>query len=107
VFESVKLPPSFFRAIFAVLSSSLNMRVSDAVEMDEAFTRFASRAEALTVIPRHSRAENGRPLIAASSCSQSSAESFACSDPNCSLTALMNAANSRCAIFIPSAQVVV
>src|SRR6476660_325010 len=73
-------------------------------DKDAAFTRLASRVEALAVINLHSRVEAGKPSTVSNSCSQSSAECSACSDPNNSLTALKNAANSRTAIAIKSAQ---
>src|SRR5437868_14321459 len=76
----------------------------DLVDRDGAFTRVASRAETLRVICLHSRFEAGRPSIATNSCNQSSAESSACSDPNNSFTARMNAANSCSAILISSEQ---
>src|ERR1700684_3838306 len=61
-------------------------------------TRFASRAEALTVTARQSRLlDPGGQSTNADSSSQSSAESRACSEPNKSLTAPMNDANSRSA----------
>jgi len=69
-----------------------------------AFTRLASRAETLTVSSRHSRVDAGSRLIAVNLCSQSSAESSACADPNNSLTALKNAPNSCSALVIRSAQ---
>jgi len=72
--------------------------------MDEAFTRAASRVDALRVIPRHSRVEEGKASVVMSSLSQSSAESSAISDPNESATALKNAVSSRSAVVIPSAQ---
>src|SRR6185312_8319910 len=80
--------------LLILVGSSFFVSACDGLDTDDALTRLASRAEALMVISRHSRFEAGRPLIATSSCSQSSAESFACSDPNNSLTALETAANS-------------
>jgi len=78
--------------------------VCDSVDRDEAFTRLASRVEALAVINRHSRIEAGRSSILINSCSQSSAESAACSDPNNFVTALKNADSSCSAIVARSAQ---
>src|SRR5216684_3490649 len=73
---------------------------------DEAFTRFASRADDAIVIDRQSRLVNpGRPSINTNSSSQSSAASLACSEPNNSVTALMNAPSSRSAIVINLANV--
>jgi hypothetical protein len=65
-----------------------------------AFTRDASRVETLAVIDRQSRGKEGSRSILASSRSQSSAESSACSLPNNSLTALKNADNSCSAAFM-------
>ena len=63
---------------------------------DEAFTRFASRVDAAIVINRQSRLVNpGRVSINTNSSSQSSAASLACSEPNNSVTALMNAPVTR------------
>jgi hypothetical protein len=80
----------------------------NSVDRDEAVlevvNRLASRVETLTVINLHSRVEAGRPSIAINSCSQSSAESSACSYPNNWETALKNADNSRSAIAMKSAQ---
>ena len=76
----------------------------NSVDRDEAFTRLGSRVETFAVINLHSRAEAGRPSISINSCSQSSAESSACSDPNNWVTALKNADNSRSAIVMRSAQ---
>ncbi len=78
--------------------------VCDSVDRDEPFTRLASRVEALAVINRHSRVEAGRSSILINSCSQSSAESAACSDPNNFVTALKNADSSCSAIVARSAQ---
>jgi hypothetical protein len=73
-------------------------------DRDEALTRFASRVETFTVINRHPQVEAGRLPISINSCSQSSAESSACADPNDWVTALKNAENSRSAIVMRSAQ---
>jgi hypothetical protein len=74
------------------------------VDRDEAFTLPGSRVETFAVINRHSRVEAGKPSISINSCSQSSAESSACSDPNDWVTALKNADNSRSPIAMRSAQ---
>ncbi len=69
-------------------------------------TRFASRAEAATVTARQSRPlDRGGLSIRSDSSSHSSVESLACSGPNNSVTARMNADNSRSAILIWSSQV--
>jgi len=73
-------------------------------DRDEALTRLASRVETFAVINRHSRVEAGRPSISINSCSQSFAESSACSNPNSWVMALKNADNSRSAIVMRSAQ---
>lgn len=73
-------------------------------DKDKGMTRRASRAEALDVISRISRVETGRPSISINSCSQSSAESSACSKPKSRLTALKNADNSRSAMVMRWAQ---
>src|SRR5258708_8683166 len=70
------------------------LSICDSVDRDEEFTRVASRLATLAVIERHPRVETGRSSIASNSCSQSSAECCACSDPNNSVAALQNAANS-------------
>src|SRR5260221_14354466 len=72
--------------------------------MDEAFTRAASRVDALRVMPRHSRVEEGKASVVINSLSQSSAESSASSDPNKFTTALKNAVSSCSAVVITSAQ---
>src|SRR5580692_9967387 len=73
---------------------------------DEAFTRFASRADAAIVINHQSRLVNpGRVSVNTNSSSQSSAASLACSEPNNSVTALMNAPSSRSAMVINLANV--
>ncbi len=62
-------------------------------------SRLASLAAPPTVTARHSRfVDRGGLSINSASLSQSSAASRACSDPNISATARMNAANSRSAI---------
>jgi hypothetical protein len=70
----------------------------------EAFTRAASRVEALRVIRRQSRVEEGKALVVNNSLSQSSADSSASSDPNKFTTALKNAVSSCSAVVITSAQ---
>ena len=72
--------------------------------MDKSPTRLASRVEAFAVINRHSRVDAGRASISLNSCSQSAAESSACSAPNNWVTALKKADNSRSAIVRRSAQ---
>src|SRR5216683_352449 len=71
---------------------------------DPAFNRFASRAEAAIVTARQSRLVDRGWLSISNSSSQSTAESWACSGPSNSFTALMNAENSRSAICICSLQ---
>jgi hypothetical protein len=67
------------------------------------FNRFASRAEAAIVTARQCRlVDPGWPSIIFNSSSQSTAESWACSGPCNSFTALMNAENSRSARRIPN-----
>jgi hypothetical protein len=56
------------------------------------------------VINRHSPADAGRPSLAINSCSQSTAESSACSDPSNWVMAVKNADNSGSAIVMRSAQ---
>jgi hypothetical protein len=71
-----------------------------------AFNRFASRAEAAIVTARQCRlVDPGWLSINSNSSSQSTAESWACSGPSNSFTALMNAENSRSAICICSLQI--
>src|SRR5208282_1259826 len=71
-----------------------------------AITRFANRAEAATVTARQSRlVDRGGQSLNSDSSSQSSAQSGACSGPNNSVTARMNADNSRSAMLIWSSQV--
>src|SRR6266446_10965256 len=68
--------------------------------------RFASRAEAAIVTARQCRlVDPGLLSIDSNSSSQSTAESWACSAPCNSFTALMNAQNSRSAICICSLQI--
>src|SRR5712671_6335573 len=68
--------------------------------------RFASRAEAAIVTDRQCRlVDPGLLSIDSNSSSQSTAESWACSGPCNSFTALMNAQNSRSAICICSLQI--
>jgi hypothetical protein len=76
----------------------------NSVDIDEAFTALGSRVETFAVINLHSRAEAGRPSLSINSCTQCSAESSACSDPNNWVTALKNAVNSRSAIVMRSGQ---
>src|SRR5437660_1176505 len=76
----------------------------DALDMDTAFTRAASRLQMLSVIRRHSRAEEGTPSVATNSCSHSSAESSASSGPNNTVTALNHAVNSCSAMAATPAQ---
>src|SRR5258707_6061422 len=78
--------------------------VRDALDMDKAFTRVASRLQMLSVICRHSRVEEGRSSVATNSCSHSSADISASSGPNNSVTALNNAVNSCSAMVTPPAQ---
>src|SRR6266478_3894968 len=74
--------------------------------VSEVFTRFASRADAAIVIDRQSRLVNpGMASTNTNSSSQSSAASLACSEPNNSVTALMNAPSSRSAMVINLANV--
>src|SRR6266446_3275541 len=68
------------------------------------FNRFASRAEAAIVTARQCRLVDPG-LLSIDSSSQSTAESWACSAPCNSFTALMNAQNSRSAICICSLQI--
>jgi hypothetical protein len=64
--------------------------------VSEVLTLFASRADAAIVIDRQSRPVNpGRVSVNTNSSSQSSTASLACSEPNNSVTALMNAPSSR------------
>ena len=72
--------------------------------VNKAFTRAASRAEALRVMPRHSRIEEGKASVAVNSLSQSSADSSACSGPNKFITALKYAVSSCSAVVVSSAQ---
>ena len=67
---------------------------------------FASRADDAIVIDRQSRLVNpGKSSVNTNSSSQSSAASLACSKPNNSVTALMNAPSSRSAMVINLANV--
>src|ERR1700741_5003955 len=77
---------------------------ANSVVRDEALTRFASHKEALAVRVRHSGDEAGRSSGVSNSRSHCFAESSASSDPNNSLTAPKQAANSRPALLIDLAQ---
>src|SRR5580692_7835463 len=79
-------PPENQRGPRSLLTSQMS------IGCDEEFTRFASRADDAIVIDRQSRLANrGSASINTNSSSQSSAASLACSEPNNSVTALMNA----------------
>jgi hypothetical protein len=69
-------------------------------------SRLASRAEAATVTSRQSQPASPYELsINANSSSQTSVKNLAGSEPNNSVTALINANNSRSAMLAGSAQV--
>src|SRR5579863_53087 len=75
-----------------------------AVRREAKVRRFASVAAAAIVTARHFWLVDLRLSISSASPSQSSAESLASSEPNNSVTALINADSSRSAISISAAQ---
>jgi hypothetical protein len=97
------LKPGFVhKTPFVAFSIPVNSLLHELVTVPEycsvAPILIVSRANATTVTIRHSRVVGpGKQSLDATSSNQSSADNFASSGPNNSVTALVNAANSRSA----------